>query len=346
MPRTRSIAWAELRVAITVVVALALLVVIVVAIGGESGFWWQRYPLKARFSDVKGLSAGAVVRLSGKEVGTVTSVDLMGKQVDVGLSVLKSVRSIVTTDSSADLGSISLLGEPIVNITPATSGRPLGDYEYLKTGGANGSMDQLTSSASAGIQQLDDLLTGIRAGRGTLGKIVTDDALYNEMQAFVTNANSVTAALNQGEGTLGRLAKDPAAYDALKTSLENLRAMTARINSGQGPLGKLVNDEAMGQSLSGAVGNLDKVTDGLAKGQGTAGKLLTDQQLYDRLNSMAARVDQLTDGLQNGRGTAGQLLHDQQLYENMNQAATELRGLLSDIRKDPQKYLRVRVSIF
>ncbi len=57
-------------------------------------------------------------------------------------------------------------------------------------------------------------------------------------------------------------------------------------------------------------------------------------------------MDQLTDGLQNGRGTAGQLLHDQQLYENMNQAATELRGLLSDIRKDPQKYLRVRVSIF
>ena len=51
-------------------------------------------------------------------------------------------------------------------------------------------------------------------------------------------------------------------------------------------------------------------------------------------------------GLNDGKGTAGQLLHDRQLYDNLNGAVTELRGLLADIRKDPQKYLRVKVSIF
>lgn len=30
----------------------------------------------------------------------------------------------------------------------------------------------------------------------------------------------------------------------------------------------------------------------------------------------------------------------------MNAAARELRGLVSEIRKDPKKYLNVRVSIF
>ena len=77
-----------------------------------------------------------------------------------------------------------------------------------------------------------------------------------------------------------------------------------------------------------------------------AGKLLTDQQLYDRLNSMATRVDQVVAGLETGRGTAGQLLHDQQLYENMNRAMQEFQSLLAEIRKDPRKYLNVRVSIF
>jgi hypothetical protein len=42
----------------------------------------------------------------------------------------------------------------------------------------------------------------------------------------------------------------------------------------------------------------------------------------------------------------GQFLHDKQLYDNMNAAANELRSLIGDIRKDPKKYLNVRVSIF
>jgi phospholipid/cholesterol/gamma-HCH transport system substrate-binding protein len=61
---------------------------------------------------------------------------------------------------------------------------------------------------------------------------------------------------------------------------------------------------------------------------------------------VAARIDKLTADLEQGHGAAGQLLQDKQLYENMNGAASELRGLIGDIRKDPKKYLNVRVSIF
>ncbi len=50
--------------------------------------------------------------------------------------------------------------------------------------------------------------------------------------------------------------------------------------------------------------------------------------------------------MNDGKGTAGALLKDQKLYDNLNAAASELRGLMVDIRKDPQKYLRVKVSLF
>jgi hypothetical protein len=40
------------------------------------------------------------------------------------------------------------------------------------------------------------------------------------------------------------------------------------------------------------------------------------------------------------------LLKDRQLYENMNGAVTDLRTLVADIRREPKKYLNVKVSVF
>jgi phospholipid/cholesterol/gamma-HCH transport system substrate-binding protein len=346
MPRTRSIAWSQVKVGIVGVLALLLVVFVTFAVGGEGGFWWQRYPLKARFGDVNGLKPGAVVRLSGKEVGTVTSVEFVGTDVEVAFELLEDVRALVTDRSTAEIGSLSLLGEPIVEVTAGPGGAPLGDWSYVRTGGAQASIEGLTATASASLQQIDRLLADVRAGRGTLGKLVTDDTLYTELQAFIASAGDVTEALNQGRGTLGGLIQDPKAYTALKGSLENLQAMTARINAGQGALGRFLNDEALGRSIAATASSAEQVTGRLSRGEGTAGKLLTDQQLYDRLNAVANRVDQVVVGLEAGRGTAGRLLQDQQLYENMNLAILELRNLLAEVRKDPRKYLNVRVSIF
>jgi phospholipid/cholesterol/gamma-HCH transport system substrate-binding protein len=61
---------------------------------------------------------------------------------------------------------------------------------------------------------------------------------------------------------------------------------------------------------------------------------------------VAGSLEQLSSRLTTGQGTAGQLLQDKQLYDNMNSAAGELRGLIAEIRKDPKKYLNVKVSIF
>jgi phospholipid/cholesterol/gamma-HCH transport system substrate-binding protein len=58
------------------------------------------------------------------------------------------------------------------------------------------------------------------------------------------------------------------------------------------------------------------------------------------------RLDTLVTSLNKGDGTAGRLLQDKQLYDNMNSAVLELRGLLTEIKKDPKKYLNVKVSIF
>ena len=346
MPRTRSLAWSELKIGILGVAAIALASMLILAVGGQGGFPWQRYELKTRFNNVQGLKTGAVVRVAGVEVGKVTDVRFAGAGVEVVVEVSQDMKPLITTDSRAAIGSLSLLGEPVIDITPAHTGTPLPEGGFIPPGRAAGQITDVATTASAGFEEVTALLQDIRAGKGSVGKLFTDDQLYREINEFVTSAAEVATQIRNGRGTLGRLTNDPVAYNRLNQSLANLEAITRRIDKGEGALGRLLRDEQMGRSLGSISSNVDAVTGRLSRGEGTAGKLLKETELYDRFNRIAGSLEQISGQLNQGQGTAGQLLHDKQLYDNMNSAASELRELIAEIRKDPKRYLNVKVSIF
>jgi phospholipid/cholesterol/gamma-HCH transport system substrate-binding protein len=346
MPRTRSLAWSELKIGIVALVALLLAVLIIIAVGGQGGFAWQRYELKTKFKNVQGLKSGAIVRVAGVDVGKVTSVDFVGADVQITLEVNEENKSRITDQSRASIGSLSLLGEPIIEISPSAQGTPLKDGDFIQSARTPGQIADVTENATLTLEEATGLIKEIRAGKGTIGKLFADDQMYREVNQLVSSAEAVAASINRGNGTLGLLIRDPGVYKQANTALANLQEMTRRINAGEGSLGKLLRDEQLAKSLGSASTNLDQVTGRLSRGEGTAGKLLTDKELYDRFNSIALRIDKVAAQLEQGQGSAGQLLHDKQLYENMNGAATELKGLIADIRKDPKRYLNVRVSIF
>jgi phospholipid/cholesterol/gamma-HCH transport system substrate-binding protein len=346
MPRTRSLAWSELKIGIVALVALLLAILIIIAVGGQGGFAWQRYELKTKFKNVQGLKSGAIVRVAGVDVGKVTSVDFVGADVQITLEVNEENKSRITDQSRASIGSLSLLGEPIIEISPSAQGTPLKDGDFIQSARTPGQIADVTENATLTLEEATGLIKEIRAGKGTIGKLFADDQMYREVNQLVSSAEAVAASINRGNGTLGLLIRDPGVYKQANTALANLQEMTRRINAGEGSLGKLLRDEQLAKSLGSASTNLDQVTGRLSRGEGTAGKLLTDKELYDRFNSIALRIDKVAAQLEQGQGSAGQLLHDKQLYENMNGAATELKGLIADIRKDPKRYLNVRVSIF
>ncbi len=346
MPRTRSLAWSELKIGVLTIAAIVIAAVLIFSLTGARGFFWQRYYLKTRFANVAGLAPGSPVRVAGVQVGSVKSWEFAGDQVDVLFDVNKNMRSRITNRSVAKVGSVSLLGEGAVDITPATSGTPIADYGYVPQGKATVQIGDLTDSASQGIDEIGRMLQDLRNGKGTVGKLMTDEQLYVELQRFVTAAGDITRGIRAGKGSIGRLLNDPTTAKSLEASLKNVEAMTNQINSGQGSLGKLLKDEAFAKALTGATTNLETLVARMNRGEGTAGKLMTDPSLFNRLNSVADRFDQLVSKLNDGQGTAGQLLKDKQLYENMNGAVTDLRSLVSDIRKDPKKFLNVKVSLF
>jgi len=346
MPRTRSLAWSELKIGVLAIIAVGIAAALIFTLTGTRGFAWQRYTLKTRFPNVAGLAKGSPVRVAGVEVGSVREVAFAGAEVDVVFDVRDDLRSRITDKSVASLGSVSLLGESAVDITAAPGGTSIPENGYVPTGKAAASFNDIAAQAGQGIDQLTGLIGDVRQGKGTVGKLMTDDQLYKQLNDFVATAGSLTRELQEGRGTLGRLLKDPKAAQSLEASMKNVEELTRRINEGQGSIGKLLKDDAFATSLNGATSSLKELTDRMNRGEGTAGKLMTDPELFNRLNSVTNRFDALVAKLNDGEGTMGRLLKDQQLYENMNGAVTELRGLFEQIKKDPKKYLNVKVSIF
>ncbi len=346
MPRTRSLAWSELKIGIVTVAALIITTVTIFSLTGSRGFVWQRYHLKARFDNVAGLNKGAPVRVAGVEVGQVTDLAFAGRQVDVWFEVNREHQARITTASVARVGSVSLLGQGSVDITPATQGMPIPDWGYVPAAKSPAALSDVTEQASQGVQELTALIKDIRAGKGTVGKLVTEQQLYDELRGFLAAAHDVMQGIQEGDGTLGRLLKNPQAAKSLEASLENLRVMTERLNEGEGSIGRLLHDDTFARTLSDTTAGMRDVVGRINRGEGTAGKLISDPSLFNRLNAVSAQFDQLINRLNEGQGTAGQLLKDKQLYENMNAAVTDLRTLLNNIQKDPRKYLNVKVSIF
>ena len=346
MPRTRSLAWSELKIGLLSIAALAMASTLIFLLSGEGGFAWQRYSVKTVFRDIAGLKEGAPVRVAGVEVGSVSDLNFIGDQVEVTMEVNEEHRSRITTQSRAVLGSVSLLGEAAVDISASSQGTPIPEWGYIPAGPQPRTIAEVGAVATEGIEEATKLLQDIRNGRGTIGRFFTDEAVYKDFNALVLSLDRVASNIAAGRGTLGKLTNDPTLHNELSAAVNDLNTITTRIRNGEGSLGKLLNDPAMATSLTATTQNLETLTGRLNRGEGTAGKLMSDTALYERFTSVAQRLDTLTTNLNAGEGTAGQLLRDKQLYENMNQTVGELRELIAEIRKDPKKYLNVKVSIF
>ncbi len=346
MPRTRSLKWSELKIGVMAVVALLIAAALILALGGEGGFFWQRYSLKVKFPNAAGVQRGSPVRVAGVTVGAVRDIAFVGSEVEMTLELRKDMQERVRTTSRATIGSVSLLGEGAVDINATTTGEPIPEWGYVPSDAPPAQLSDVTAQANRGIAELTGLIADVRRGKGSVGKLMTDEQLYVELRQFTAAARSVTEGLAEGKGTLGQLINNPESARQLEASLRNLNAITNKINAGQGSIGQLMNDPALAKNLTEATANFSSLSSKLNQGQGTMGQLIANDSLYKRLDAMTTNIEQLTARLNQGQGTMGQLINDKQLYDNLNRTITEMQQLLADIRKDPKRFLNLRMSIF
>jgi phospholipid/cholesterol/gamma-HCH transport system substrate-binding protein len=347
--KSKALTWTELRVGVVVIVSLALLAFTILYVGGGGGSPFARhYVLKALMPDVNGLKAGAPVRVGGVEVGNVTGVGFAREEkgfVEVTMRLDRRVREQVTTDSQAQLGSLGLLGEKAVDITPSDTGVPIDDGGLIPAASEDPFRGLLTD-ASESTAHLRRILSRMDAGEGLIGKALRDDELYQRMLDVSVRLQEVLAKLESDRGPLGRMVNDAEMSGRLAGAVKSLEAGATRIEEGRGALGTLSADEALARDLKALSASLSDVSGRLSRGEGTAGRLLHDDALFRRMSEVTARLDGVLTRLEAGDGSAGRLLHDPQLYTELSGAARDVRELVADIRKDPRRYLRVKLSLF
>lgn len=142
-----------------------------------------------------------------------------------------------------------------------------------------------------------------------LDKIISENS--DKVSATMTNVQEITSKLNSGEGTLGKLINDPALHDQLVAAVDEIKAtateakgfvadaqaIMAQVKAGKGALGALVYDETSANNLKASVANIRSVSDKLAKGEGTLGKLINDDTLYNTAQSTLKKADRAIDSM-------------------------------------------------
>lgn len=348
--KSKALTWTELRVGIVMIASLVILAVTVLYVGGggQSPFA-RKYVVRALMSDVNGLKPGAPVRVGGVDVGTVVKVALGGAGsaglVEVTMRLDERVKDRVTTESRATLGSLGLLGEKAVDIGAAGGGTPIEDGGYLAAA-AEDPFKGLLSDASESTQHIKRILARMDAGQGLIGKALRDEELYQRMLDVSVRLQGVMTKLEASNGPLGRLVNDDEMSARLSRSVAGLENVVSRVDAGRGALGALTTDDRLAADLRALVARLGDVATQLQRGDGTAGRLLKDDALYTKLDGVASRLDAVLARLDTGEGTAARLLRDPKLYDDLSGTLHELRGLVADVRRDPRKYLRVKVSLF
>lgn len=325
MRRASGITWEQLRVGAVVLVALAILLVGGYRLGQAAHLFGGRYELVAFLPNANGLRPGGSVTVAGQIVGVVRDIQFLPVDADTSrnlrlvLEVDERVRAQIRGDSRARLRTLGLLGDKVLDVTPGTPrAQPLDPGDTLVVAAAL-DYDAVIQQAAGAVDDVvgltGDLRTvtgGIVEGKGTVGQLVTNRQLYDELTATLQQTNALVTRLQSPNGTVGRLLDDPTLY-------RNLVRVTA---------------------------SLDTLTGQVARSEGTVGKLLRDDSLYVRMVGVAAGADSLVKLLTQGNGLAARLLTDQTSYDQLNKTLTELNEILADVRRNPQRYTRGIIKVF
>jgi phospholipid/cholesterol/gamma-HCH transport system substrate-binding protein len=382
MPSTkRSVGLKELRVGLLVAGAIAILIFLLLNASGDINPFTPKLHLRARVVDANGLRPGSDVRLAGVRIGKVDQIKLLlptdqlnDKRVEVRMAINSRIdgrpaSERIRTDSIAQQGSTSLLGsDQMINITPGTAvGQPIKEGDLLNTtpsgGGINeaaASVGDLSQKLSKVTDQLNDIMGNIKEGKGTVGLLFNDEALYNNLNSTIRETDDLMRQIRTGQGSAGKLVNDPELYNNANQIVQQLNQIAADIKSGRGTAGKLIEDQELYNRITSITTRLDTSVDqindiiaDIKSGRGTIGKLLTDDTVYNdtratiaRVNTTAERLDNVVSSAQRGEGTVGKLLTDEQLYQNVNQLSAEGVKMIYDFRQNPKKYLTIKFQLF
>ena len=309
----------ETRLGIFFALALIVAILILETIGAAN-FLEKRYGVSASFKTAQELKKGDLVKMAGVEVGRVEEISLEGNRAKVTMKI--KAKYEIKTDSKAVIKFAGLMGQNFVSIEGGTdAGRkalPGFSLETLEQPDLSTLMVKLENVAS-GVEGLTKSFS--MDSISTLLGPLTDFIKQNSgpLTAMIGNMRTASDNIAQGKGTVGKLINDDAFYTAAYGAVTNFQAASAdikglmtqtegmigqarviidQINSGQGTLGKLTKDESLYRETTTAMVNLREILEKMNQGQGSVGKLINDDSFYKNAKLTLQKVEKATEGLE------------------------------------------------
>ena len=230
-------------------------------IGDRRQAFGQHIEYCADFEDLAGLSRGAQVRVGGLAAGEVIGIgvpDSPSSRFRVKWRINAKLRGLVRVDSLVTIETEGVVGGTYLSVRPGSprSGRaaayatipsqePIQLSEVLTRGTAllsdaqsmlnqvGGKLGSTLDTVHSTVANLNDIVTGLKQGRGAAGMLLRDDALAKQIRETVSNSTStvdeILADLKAGRGPAGMLLRDPAVEAQIREALKNVQQATADV---------------------------------------------------------------------------------------------------------------------
>ena len=193
----------KLKTGIFVIAGMGVALLFIFLIGSQQNLFSSTFKLHINYRTVVGLREGAFVRFNGINAGVVDLIDILDDTtVRVKVSIDKKILPFVKADSRANISSDGLMGDKLIQILPGTQNAP-----GIKDGGeliAINPMDMdkvMARVEKVGIRiesivsnidtlsgNLAGIFTKVNKGEGTLGKLVNNEKLSNDIQQTIATA--------------------------------------------------------------------------------------------------------------------------------------------------------------
>jgi len=195
----------KVRLGMFVAGGLALFVLTIFIIGKQKNLFNPVFKLTATFYNISGLQVGNNIRFSGINVGTVDNIRIINDStVRVDLLVRKEVHQFIKSDCKVAIGSEGLIGDRLLTITQgsteaplAKEGQELESFEPVETDAIMASIQVTAYNVEVITEQLAEVMYKINGGQGTLGRLIQDTTIAENLSQTIVNLKTSSKGLDE-----------------------------------------------------------------------------------------------------------------------------------------------------
>jgi len=195
----------KVRLGLFVAGGLTLFVLAIFIIGKQKNLFNPVYNLSSTFYNVSGLQVGNNIRFSGINVGTVDNITIINDStVRIDMAIKKEIQKFIKTDSEVAIGSEGLIGDRLIIITQGSAGAPLAvegqqlnSKEPVETDAIMASLKVTAGNVEIITQQLAEVMIKINGGNGTLGKLIQDTTIAENLNQTIVNLKKSSKGLGE-----------------------------------------------------------------------------------------------------------------------------------------------------